>query len=258
MAHPAPQRERCVQCSKIVYPQERLSIDSQVYHKMCLRCKTCATTLAIHNYVNVKGSIFCKRHVPLEGSGPKINVHAELQLSPRPTATADGQQAAPPPQPRASPRQNALVPPLSPRSQAISTNYVNPRLSPRLPPTAHPANFGAPAVHAAPKLPPTAHPAPAVFVHTSSNHKVAVPEAFTHSTPPATSNMSHSASSEEEDTTTPPPPAPAAEGTTANGAVPRTESKERDRSRSDRTLVLTDYVFVLLPHSVLRRSSPST
>lgn len=226
-----------MQCNKIVYPQERLSIDSQIYHKMCLRCKTCSTTLAIHNYVNVKGAIYCKRHVPTETSGPKINVHGELQLSPRPTGSADAGNAAPAAELRAPSRPAVIVPPLSPRSHQISMNYVNPRLSPRLPASAHPPDhqqFTGPRV--SPRLPSSAHPAPTVLVHTSSNSKVAAPEDYANSAPLNANPISNSASSDEDEHRSPSPSSLA--NPADSGQVQRTNSKEgkdKDRYRSERT-----------------------
>lgn len=203
MSHHQQQRERCVQCSKIVYPQERLTVDSQIYHKLCLRCKTCNSTLAIHNYVNVRGVVYCKRHVPHESSGPKINIHSEV--SPRPAAetlaSGVGTSHGMPP---VSPRNH--YPPTSPRG-----TYPQPPLSPRVPaqplssplrtvPMVAPQGPKAPAIstHTAPvQAASTVESAPpTVLVHTSSNHVVSEPEVSANAT---AGNIPHSASSEEED-----------------------------------------------------------
>jgi len=53
-------KEVCHNCSKSVYPQERLSADAKIYHKACFRCKKCASVIKLGSYASMDGEVFCK------------------------------------------------------------------------------------------------------------------------------------------------------------------------------------------------------
>jgi len=54
--------EICSVCNKTVYYSERLSADTQIYHKTCFRCSHCNRTLKLGNYCAFENKLFCKPH----------------------------------------------------------------------------------------------------------------------------------------------------------------------------------------------------
>merc|ERR1712000_553467 len=55
-------KEKCAVCEKTVYFSERIAIDSDVFHKTCLRCTECNKVLSLGNYAALQGKFFCKPH----------------------------------------------------------------------------------------------------------------------------------------------------------------------------------------------------
>jgi hypothetical protein len=53
MAFRAPVRETCMNCQKVVYPTEKMSIDGKVLHKTCFTCKHCSRQLTMSGFAAV-------------------------------------------------------------------------------------------------------------------------------------------------------------------------------------------------------------
>jgi hypothetical protein len=55
--------EQCAQCSKTVYPAERLAAHGKVFHQVCFRCEDCKCKLAMHSFeMDSAGRTYCKVH----------------------------------------------------------------------------------------------------------------------------------------------------------------------------------------------------
>ncbi|KAJ7946168.1 LIM domain-containing protein [Quillaja saponaria] len=55
-------RERCVGCSKTVYPIERVTVNGTSYHKSCFKCSHGGCTISPSNYIAHEGKLYCKHH----------------------------------------------------------------------------------------------------------------------------------------------------------------------------------------------------
>ncbi|XAR72964.1 hypothetical protein NMG60_11019784, partial [Bertholletia excelsa] len=55
-------KDKCVACSKTVYPTEKVSVNGTVYHKGCFRCTYAGCTISPSNYIAHEGKPFCKHH----------------------------------------------------------------------------------------------------------------------------------------------------------------------------------------------------
>eukprot|EP01104_Vermistella_antarctica_P013283 TRINITY_DN3_c0_g1_i1.p1 TRINITY_DN3_c0_g1~~TRINITY_DN3_c0_g1_i1.p1 ORF type:complete len:386 (-),score=135.39 TRINITY_DN3_c0_g1_i1:132-1238(-) len=55
-------REVCLGCDKTVYPMERVVVDNNPYHKLCLRCCHCKGQITAGNYAALEGKLYCKPH----------------------------------------------------------------------------------------------------------------------------------------------------------------------------------------------------
>src|SRR5205814_2030467 len=54
--------ETCEQCSKTVYPMEKVSVENRIFHNSCFRCGHCNTLLKLGNYASGGESFYCKPH----------------------------------------------------------------------------------------------------------------------------------------------------------------------------------------------------
>ncbi|CDS42206.1 flavoprotein oxidoreductase [Echinococcus multilocularis] len=54
--------EACFACNKVIYPLDRYSTGSHVYHKSCLRCSVCDRSLSGVTCESSKGKLFCRPH----------------------------------------------------------------------------------------------------------------------------------------------------------------------------------------------------
>ncbi|VDO06606.1 unnamed protein product [Rodentolepis nana] len=59
---PKASAESCLVCNKVVYPLDRFSTGTHVYHKFCLRCNVCDRTLSPANCEYAKDELFCRSH----------------------------------------------------------------------------------------------------------------------------------------------------------------------------------------------------
>ncbi|KAJ3328452.1 LIM domain and actin-binding protein 1 [Blyttiomyces sp. JEL0837] len=53
---------KCATCAKTVYVVEQLLYDGQVFHKACLKCTHCNTTLKLKDIASLEGKYYCKPH----------------------------------------------------------------------------------------------------------------------------------------------------------------------------------------------------
>jgi hypothetical protein len=52
----------CEVCKQRVYPVEKIVADGKVFHKNCMKCKTCNKILKLGNYAALNGVYYCKPH----------------------------------------------------------------------------------------------------------------------------------------------------------------------------------------------------
>ncbi|KAK8949306.1 Pollen-specific protein SF3 [Platanthera zijinensis] len=55
-------REKCVGCSKTVYPIERVTVNGTPYHKICFKCTYGGCVISPSNYIAHEGKLYCKHH----------------------------------------------------------------------------------------------------------------------------------------------------------------------------------------------------
>lgn len=69
--------DKCAVCFKTVYMMERVLADGHCFHKWCMKCSTCSTTLNAGSYAINNGVMFCKPHFKqlFAQSGGKYNFH---------------------------------------------------------------------------------------------------------------------------------------------------------------------------------------
>ncbi|KAL5970521.1 LIM domain and actin-binding protein 1 [Taenia solium] len=54
--------EACFACNRVIYPLDRYSTGSHVYHKSCLRCSICDRSLSSITCESSKDKLFCRPH----------------------------------------------------------------------------------------------------------------------------------------------------------------------------------------------------
>ncbi|XP_060216281.1 LIM domain-containing protein WLIM1-like isoform X1 [Lycium barbarum] len=55
-------REKCVGCTKTVYPIEKVTVNETSYHKACFKCTHGGCTISPSNYIAHEGRLYCKHH----------------------------------------------------------------------------------------------------------------------------------------------------------------------------------------------------
>ncbi|KAL8154027.1 hypothetical protein V2J09_011787 [Rumex salicifolius] len=55
-------RDKCVGCTKTVYPTEKVSVNGSSYHKSCFKCTHGGCTISPSNYIAHEGRLYCKHH----------------------------------------------------------------------------------------------------------------------------------------------------------------------------------------------------
>ncbi|KAJ4831561.1 LIM domain-containing protein wlim1 [Turnera subulata] len=55
-------KDKCVGCSKTVYPTEKVSVNGNLYHRGCFKCSHGGCTVSLSNYVALQGKVYCKHH----------------------------------------------------------------------------------------------------------------------------------------------------------------------------------------------------
>ncbi|TPX37627.1 hypothetical protein SmJEL517_g00699 [Synchytrium microbalum] len=54
--------KKCELCAKTVYFMEEISLDNKYFHKTCLKCTHCHSTLRLGNLAAMNGNYYCKPH----------------------------------------------------------------------------------------------------------------------------------------------------------------------------------------------------
>jgi len=68
-------REKCKACNKTVYANEKVALKGETYHKTCLKCRICNTSLSISNYILLEDGFYCEPHS--KQSPETLNVGSE-------------------------------------------------------------------------------------------------------------------------------------------------------------------------------------
>ncbi|GAB4831873.1 LIM domain-containing protein WLIM2a [Ancistrocladus abbreviatus] len=55
-------QEKCATCGKTVYPLEKVTVESQFYHKSCFKCSHGGCPITPSNYAALDGVLYCKHH----------------------------------------------------------------------------------------------------------------------------------------------------------------------------------------------------
>lgn len=55
--------ERCAGCNKIVFPPEKLTALKKTWHKWCLKCDVCKTTLSVKTVESYNNIPYCRSHM---------------------------------------------------------------------------------------------------------------------------------------------------------------------------------------------------
>ncbi|CAM8889151.1 unnamed protein product [Rhodiola kirilowii] len=54
--------DKCATCGKTAYPLEKVTVESQSYHKTCFKCSHGGCALSPSNYAALDGILYCKPH----------------------------------------------------------------------------------------------------------------------------------------------------------------------------------------------------
>ncbi|KAI7736722.1 hypothetical protein M8C21_001970 [Ambrosia artemisiifolia] len=55
-------KDKCLGCSKTVYPTEKVSVNGTAYHKSCFKCSHGGCTISPSNYIAHEGHLYCRHH----------------------------------------------------------------------------------------------------------------------------------------------------------------------------------------------------
>ncbi|CAA0836733.1 LIM domain-containing protein WLIM2a [Striga hermonthica] len=55
-------QDKCATCGKTAYPLEKVTVESQSYHKSCFKCSHGGCSLTPSNYAALDGILYCKPH----------------------------------------------------------------------------------------------------------------------------------------------------------------------------------------------------
>ncbi|XP_077214607.1 LIM domain-containing protein WLIM2b-like [Tasmannia lanceolata] len=55
-------QEKCATCGKTAYPLEKVTVESQAYHKSCFKCSHGGCPISPSNYAALEGILYCKHH----------------------------------------------------------------------------------------------------------------------------------------------------------------------------------------------------
>uniref|UniRef100_M0ZTR2 Pollen-specific protein SF3 n=1 Tax=Solanum tuberosum TaxID=4113 RepID=M0ZTR2_SOLTU len=55
-------QDKCAACKKTVYPLEKVTVDGEMYHKICFRCVHGGCKLTTSSYAAFDGRLYCKPH----------------------------------------------------------------------------------------------------------------------------------------------------------------------------------------------------
>ncbi|XP_074287250.1 LIM domain-containing protein WLIM2b-like [Silene latifolia] len=85
-------QEKCLTCSKTVYPIEKVTVENQFYHKSCFKCSHGGCSLSPSNYAALNGVLYCKHHFSQlfreKGSYAHISKSASMRRNASPITEA--------------------------------------------------------------------------------------------------------------------------------------------------------------------------
>ncbi|OWM79161.1 hypothetical protein CDL15_Pgr003332 [Punica granatum] len=55
-------RDKCMGCTKTVYPIEKVTVNGTPYHRSCFKCTHGGCTISPSNYIAHEGKLYCKHH----------------------------------------------------------------------------------------------------------------------------------------------------------------------------------------------------
>ncbi|XP_024381706.1 LIM domain-containing protein WLIM2b isoform X1 [Physcomitrium patens] len=55
-------QDKCIACSKTVYPIDKTTVEGLPYHKHCFKCVHGGCTISPSNYAALEGRLYCKPH----------------------------------------------------------------------------------------------------------------------------------------------------------------------------------------------------
>ncbi|XP_062200636.1 LIM domain-containing protein WLIM1-like isoform X1 [Phragmites australis] len=55
-------QDKCVACKKMVYPLEKMTLESEPYHKTCFKCAHGGCLLTTASYAALNGILYCQHH----------------------------------------------------------------------------------------------------------------------------------------------------------------------------------------------------
>ncbi|CAN6568910.1 unnamed protein product [Malus baccata var. baccata] len=55
-------QDKCATCGKTAYPLEKVTVESQAYHKSCFKCSHGGCPITPSNYAALEGILYCKHH----------------------------------------------------------------------------------------------------------------------------------------------------------------------------------------------------
>eukprot|EP00850_Spirogloea_muscicola_P006197 SM000029S10492 [mRNA] locus=s29:457935:459699:+ [translate_table: standard] len=55
-------QDKCLVCSKTVYPIEKVTVEGHSYHKTCFKCLQGGCGISPSNYAALEGRLYCKHH----------------------------------------------------------------------------------------------------------------------------------------------------------------------------------------------------
>ncbi|KAL3732337.1 hypothetical protein ACJRO7_029066 [Eucalyptus globulus] len=55
-------QDKCATCGKTAYPLEKVTVESQSYHKSCFKCSHGGCPITPSNYAALEGILYCKHH----------------------------------------------------------------------------------------------------------------------------------------------------------------------------------------------------
>ncbi|KXS18935.1 hypothetical protein M427DRAFT_95618, partial [Gonapodya prolifera JEL478] len=80
------------QCTKAVYPTEKIDAAGKVFHKACFKCSDgeCGITLSLKTFKAHEGAVYCDKHVPKPRATAVADSVATVHATSAPKKTAEG------------------------------------------------------------------------------------------------------------------------------------------------------------------------
>ncbi|XP_076954781.1 pollen-specific protein SF3-like [Bidens hawaiensis] len=108
-------RDKCLACTKIVYPTERVKVDGTAYHGACFKCCHGGCTISPSNYIAHEGRLYCKHH-HIQLFKKKGN-YSQLEVEEASAGETVDQSAPEPAAPESAPEPEAPAPEPTPEPE---------------------------------------------------------------------------------------------------------------------------------------------